>query len=161
MHSQHRLEWLYNPTLEWQSLEHLVHTYDVGAKAEALLSACWLVLVSSAFLTPSLTAALQSRRLSAVPSHELGSMPACFMSRLQTSLYRSCGLPVGRAPSHSSPYSMSLGMRPAAMRRTWPSHLRHLLMRRVKRLGIPARWRTSTCGSGGGSCLAASPAQRM
>ena len=125
--------------------------FDISAMAEtvlallfALVSASWLFLVSSAFWTPSLSAALQSRRLSAVPSYELGSMPACFMSRLQTSLYRSCGLPVGRAPSHSSPYSMSLGMRPAAMRpRTWPSHLRRLLLKRANRLGIPARWRTS------------------
>ena len=41
-----------------------------------------------------------------------------FKSLLQTSLKRSCGLPVGRVPCASSPYRRSFGMRPSSIRTT-------------------------------------------
>lgn len=70
------------------------------------------------------------RRLSAEHSQLLESMSSAFMSRLQTSFNRSCGLHVGWEPSRSSQYRMSLGML-----RTLPSsHPGHFWLRP----GIPA-----------------------
>lgn len=147
----HHLWWLCSLTLERQSLRHLAQmklddteTEAVLAFLLALFAACWSSLAASAIVTPSLTVALQSWRLSAVASQVLGSMSASFMSRLQTSLKRSWGLPVGVGdPSHSSPYRMTFGMRPVPMWHMCPSHPRCLWPSSENRLGMPAHCRTS------------------
>ena len=50
------------------------------------------------------------------------SMSQAVMSRLQTSLNRSAGLPVGLVPRHSLLHSISLGIRPSSIRVTCPNH---------------------------------------
>ena len=64
------------------------------------------------------------------------SMSQAFMSRLQTSLNRSAGLPVGLVPRHSSLYSISLGIRPSSIRVTCPNHRKRLWEIKACRLGI-------------------------
>ena len=62
----------------------------------------------------------QPLRSSASASQVSMSMPVSSRSRLQTSLTRSAGRPIGRHPVANSPYKRSFGIRPSSMRRTWP-----------------------------------------
>ena len=66
------------------------------------------------------------QRLPAVRvSHLLKSIPKAFRSRLEISLCRSCGLPLGQFPCTNSPYRRSSGIQPSAILTTCPSQHRH------------------------------------
>ena len=75
------------------------------------------------------------------------SIPVPFKSRLHESLYLREGCPRDLAPSASSPYSRSFGMRLSSMRHTCPSHLSRRWARRAKMDGSPARSSTSVLGT--------------
>ena len=133
------------------------------ALRSALFCCSVVVCSSSALSTPLRKADLHAPRFSARLSHVSKSIPAPFKSRLHESLYLREGRPRDLAPSASSPYSRSFGMRLSSMRCTCPSHLSRRWTRRTKMDGSPARSSTSVpslasgcpgCaeGSGGESC---------
>ena len=90
--------WLCSPTLEWQSLLQFAQTNregpGIGMRAAArsflfcLFSCSKEVRLASAWRVPAATVCLQTLLSFAASSQLLRSMPACFMSRLQTSLKR-------------------------------------------------------------------------
>ena len=151
--SLHLLVWLCRPMREWQSLPHRRQVWNVAAWSmeqdllrAALFSFRWSVRSCSACLVPQCTAALQESLDSARLSHDWMSIDALFRSLLQVSLKRSLGRPLDLAPLESSPYSKSLGMRPSAIRRTWPNQRRRRWLRSMKMDGSPARSSTTVFG---------------
>lgn len=78
----------------------------------------------------------------AAASQPAGLMSPAFRSCLQTSVYRRTGLPAGLEPVASSPYSMSLRIRPSSMRLTWPNQCKRLWPSKVNILSILACART-------------------
>ena len=142
--SLHLLVWLCRPMREWQSLPHRRQVWNVAAWSmeqdllrAALFSFRWSVRSCLACLVPQCTAALQESLDSARLSHDWMSIDALFRSLLQVSLKRSLGRPLDLAPLESSPYSKSLGMRPSAIRRTWPNQRRRRWLRIMKMDGTP------------------------
>ena len=97
-------------------------------------------LFSSLVWMPALTASLQLLRSAVVASQSAGLMLPVFISCLQTSLYLRIGLPAGRDPVASSPYStcMSLKILPSCMHLTWPSQHMRFCDRMANTLCIPA-----------------------
>ena len=79
--------------------------------------------------------------------HLLRSILKAFRSRLQISLYRSCGLPRGRLPCTYSPCRRSFGIRPSAILTTCPSQCRRRCFSNVYMLKIPAHSRTTLFGT--------------
>ena len=98
---EQRLVLLRRPIRELQSLPHRRQIQSVLCPAPwfcflcdfLFASACW-TRVSSNWERPWCTACLQAERSDVRVSHLLRSIPKAFRSRLQTSLYRSCGLPL-------------------------------------------------------------------
>ncbi len=91
-----------------------------------LFSSHWSLLFPSLSFMLVLTASRQLTWSAVAASKSAGFRLPAFRSCLQTSLYQSAGLPVGLVPEASSPYMMSLGIRPSCIRQTWPSKHRHL-----------------------------------
>ena len=87
---------------------------------------------------------LHTFRSAAKVSRSVGAISPALRSRLQTSLYRRVGLPVGLEPVASSPYSISIGILPSSMRATWPSQRSFPFASMLNMLRIPARLRTSS-----------------
>ena len=83
----------------------------------------------------------------AAASQPAGLMSRAFRSCLQTSVYRRTGLPAGLEPVASSPYSISLRIRPSSMRLTWPSQRKRLWASKVNILSILAGARTFLSGT--------------
>ena len=92
---------------------------------------------------PTLSYALSA----AAASQPAGLMSPAFRSCLQTSVYRRTGLPAGLEPVASSPYSMSLRIRPSSMRLTWPSQRKRLWPSKLNILSILACARTFLSGT--------------
>ena len=139
-------EWLDNPILEWQLLHMCNDSVEGGWYAFLLsrLAVNLLVRESSAFLISWCIPHLHFWRSSAISSQLLMLMFAACSSRLQASLNRSWGRPLQRVPWHSSPYKMSLGIRPSSIRLTRPSQRRRrFIISNACMLGIPAWCNTS------------------
>ncbi len=129
------LLWLNSPIRERQSLLQLLQVKPVTASVSTDSALCRLPCLFSShwsFLFPSLSfmmVLMASRQLTwhvVAATKSAGFRLPAFRSRLQTSLYRSAGLPVGLVPEVISPYMISLGIRPSCIRQTWPSQRRHL-----------------------------------
>ena len=105
-----RRVWLESPMREWQSLPHLAQVKSIASRSawsRAFLlwrfaSAC-CVSDCSKLDRPFCTVCCQAVRSEAAASHVARSTSMAFKFLLQTSLYRSWGLPVGRLPCASSP----------------------------------------------------------
>ena len=91
---------------------------------------------------PFCTVCLQAVRSEATASQVVRSISMALKSLLQTSLYRSWSLPVGRLPCASSPWRSVLGILPSSMRTTCLSQRMRLCFSSVYLLGIPALSRT-------------------
>ena len=89
----------------------------------------------------SLIAKLVRSEVSALSS--AGLKPRDLRSFFQTSMWRRAGRPVGCFPVVSSPYRMSLGMRPSSILHTCPSQRRRLWARMANMLSMPAWLLTS------------------
>ena len=124
----------------------VVSCVDLALRS-ALFCCSVVVRSSSAFSTPLRTADLHAPRFSSRLSHVSKSITAPFKSRLHESMYFREGRPRDLAPSVSSPYSRSFGMRLWSMRRTCPSHLSRRWARRAKMDGSPAHSSTSVLGT--------------
>ena len=151
---EQRLVWLRRPIREWQSLPHWRQIQSVPCPAPwfccfcdfLFASACW-ARVASNWERPRCSACLQAERSDVKVSHLLRSIPKAFRSRLQISLYHSCGLPLGRFPCTYSPYRRSFGIQPSAILTICPSQCRHRCFSNVCMLKIPARSRTILFGT--------------
>ncbi len=132
------LLWQNSPIREWQSLLQLLQVKPVIAsvgtdsalcRLRCLFSSHWSLLFPSLSFMLVLTASRQLTWSVVAASKSVGFRLPAFRSCWQTSLYRSAGLPVGLMPEASSPYMMSLGIRPSCIRETWPSQRRRLCER--------------------------------
>ncbi len=150
------LLWLNSPIRERQSLLQLLQVKPVTAsvgtdsalcRLRCLFSSHWSFLFPSLSFTLVLTASRQLTWSAVAASKSAGFRLPAFRSRLQTSLYRSAGLPVGLVPEASSPYMMSLGIQPSCIRQTWPSQRRRLCERSVCILNVFAWSSTSVFGT--------------
>ena len=137
---------------EWQALPHLVHV-KTGLQLVCDLGCCflssflfliWLVFLSSACRLPILVVVLQLLRFEVAACRSAGFIPQSLRSRLQTSLKRRLGRPVGLAPVASSPNRRSLGMRPSSIRQMWPSQRIRFCFRMHYMLLVPALSRMSS-----------------
>ena len=84
----------------------------------------WLLLSASKAPTPSRTLTCHECRSCAMASQLLSGMLACASDRFSWSLKRRFGLPLGRLPSASSPYSIIFGRRVGGMRAICPTQRR-------------------------------------
>ncbi len=139
------LLWLNSPIRERQSLLQLLQEKPVTASVgtdSALCRLCCLFSSHWSLLFPSL-----SFMLVLTASKSAGFRLPASRSRLQTYLYQSAGLPVGLVPEASSPYMMSLGIRPSCIRQTWPSQRRRLCESSACILNVFAWSSTSVFGT--------------
>ncbi len=148
------LLWLNSPIQERQSLLQLLQVKPVTASVDTDSALCrlrclfsWSILFPSLSFTLVLTASRQLTWSAVAASKSAGFRLPAFRSRLQTSLYRSAGLPVGLVPEASSPCMMSLGIRPSCIRQTWPSQRRRLCERSACILNVFAWSSTSVFGT--------------
>ncbi len=150
------LLWLNSPIRERQSLLQLLQVKPVTAsvgtdsapcRLRCLFSSHWSSLFPSLNFMLVLMASRQLTRSAVAASKSAGCRLPAFRSRLQTSLYRSAGLPVGLVPEASSPYMMTLGILPSCIRQTWPSQRRRLCERSACMLNVFAWASTSVFGT--------------
>ena len=103
---------------------------------------------------PFCTVCLQAVRSEATASQVVRSISMALKSLLQTSLYRSWSLPVGRLPCASSPWRSVLGILPSSMRTTCLSQRMRLCFSSVYMLRIPALSLLFLSGSQGPGLIA-------
>ena len=151
---EQRLVWLRRPIREWHSLPHWRQIQFVPCPAPwfcwfrdyLFASACW-TRDSSNWERPWCTACLQAERSDVNVSHLLSSIPKAFRSRLQISLYLSCGLLLGQFPCTNSPYRRSFGIQPSAILMTCLSQCRCHCFSNVYMLKNSAHSRTTLFGT--------------
>ncbi len=150
------LLWLNSPIREQQSLLQLQQVKPLTASLGTDTALCRLLCRFSShwsFLFPSLsfmlvlTASRQLTWSAVAASKSAGFRLPAFRSCLQTSFYWSAGLPVGLVPEASSPYVMSLGIRPSCIWQTWPSQRRHICERSACILNVFVWSSTSVFGT--------------
>ena len=101
----------------------------------------YIYIFSSPLLIPAFTTAIQCPRSSTAASHVVVSIPATFMC---VCTYLCSGDTEGLlVPVTSSPYSMSVMMRPLAILWTWPSHRKRRWLSSVYMLKLEAPSSTS------------------